>query len=742
MTQPGQIVADRYRIISTLGNGQYGVVYRAEDVTLQKEVALKMLNVTDANSTALLRFQKEARAAAKLKHSNIVTVLDFRLDDQNNFYLVLELIQGMNLRSLIASHGRLAPDECMPLLLQILSGLAHAHENGVIHRDLNPNNILVDFRNPQQPTAKIVDFGLARLADEDQRLTREGVAVGTPEFMSPEQCHGTEIDARSDIYSFGCLMFDALTGHPPYERDTVVDTIMCHINYDAPSLYDVCPDVNWPRHLPEIVAKSLNRDPNLRFQSADELAEALRSIPIEAHAMKLDVFEKEAASQPPVVPSKQAEIAKTVSNVPRSVIFACVAIAVLGSLLVVYVPSIFDKIFQTGSPEKAAIKKKTAKIKARKGVSDAEDYGINLMINASDPDDPNELQKAVTTPRLLVGREPDSFEVVGCDNDEGLKIVANHQEIKSLRIQKAFLLTGTGLRFLNGLKLTHLQLRGSALNDANFAEYMPYMPTLTRVSLGGNPEITGKTFPQVAKKIPNVDFLDLSASGLTDDGLKEIVNFKKLRSLSIGKCPHVTGSTFNALTVLPNLTELNMINATKVNPAYWSCLDKFPKLNVFDAYGCEFKPDDLRFLRKSSVTDLYMGETNLTDDGLKVIAESPKVKLIWIPHAKNITSKGIRHLKNRPIHELNGAGLPMTEDFLNALCELKKLVVYNGASTGLTYNQAQRLLKNSNIRVLYASAPISREDVINLHKQFPDRRIVHVPLNEGSEGKLFSEGAR
>ena len=738
MTQPGQIVADRYRIISTLGNGQYGVVYRAEDVTLQKEVALKMLNVTDANSTALLRFQKEARAAAKLKHSNIVTVLDFRLDDQNNFYLVLELIQGMNLRSLIASHGRLAPDECMPLFLQVLSGLAHAHENGVIHRDLNPNNILVDFRNPQQPTAKIVDFGLARLADEDQRLTREGVAVGTPEFMSPEQCHGTEIDARSDIYSFGCLMFDALTGNPPYQRDTVVDTIMCHINYDAPTLYDVCPDVDWPRHLPEIVAKSLNRDPNLRYQNAEELAAALRAIPIETHAIELEIFENDV-KQPSVVSSKQSEIAKTAKNVPKSVIAACIAIVMLGALIANTLPGIIDSMNPVSTTEQPSTKrKKTPRSKARSGSSDADNFGADLLLKAADPDDPNEIQKAVTTPQVLPGKQPGSFDAVGCADDNDLKVLSNRQEIKSLRIQKAFLVKGTGLRFLKGLKLEHLQLRGSALDDVNLATYMPYLPTLTRLSLGGNSELTGSTLQELAKKVPNVDFFDLSASGLTDSGLTNLLSFKRLKSLSICKCPHVTGSTLSALAELPNLTELRMIGATKINPANWSCLDKFANLRVIDATGCAFKPNDLRFLRNSKVLNLILSETNLNDDGLKVIAESPTLTILWIPHANNVSANGIKHLRNSSISNLNAAGLPMTEAFLKALCEMKKLVVFDAASTGLTYGQAERLLKNSSIKLLYVSAPIERTDVINLQKHYPDRRIVQVPLDEASSDRNVS----
>lgn len=749
MTQPGQIVADRYRIISTLGSGHYGVVFRAEDVSLQKEVALKMLNVTDTNSTALLRFHKEARAAAKLKHSNIVTVLDFRLDDKNNFYLVLELIEGMNLRRLIASHGRLAPDECIPLFLQVLSGLSHAHENGVIHRDLNPNNILVDFRNPQQPTAKLVDFGLARLADEDQRLTREGVAVGTPEFMSPEQCHGTEIDARSDIYSFGCLMFDALTGDPPYKRDTVVDTIMCHINYDAPSLYDVCPDVDWPRHLPEIVAKTLNRDPNLRYQSAEDLAAALRTVPIEAHVVEAEKNISDDQVQPyMVVPEPRRGVLQTIKNVPISVVIAFIIVLIIAAIVVLNGQAGFDKIGAHKGMDninriKATVVKnvdgvsgystKKRRVKALEASGDAQNFGYNVVLKASEEEDNLSLLDRISVPQLLPSKHiSGSFDAVACSDDKDLKLVENHFEISSLRIQTPLRFSGTGLRYLKGLKLTNLQLKNSPVTDKNLAKFLPNIPTLTSLILGGNPDLSGETLKEVAAKVPNVKFLDLTGSGLTDAGVTEIANFKKLEFLSIGKCPYLTGATLGSLSSLANLTELHMLSSRSMNTKYWSCLSKFPSLRILIVSGCRFEPRDLRFLRESKLKALTLGATDATDEDLKEIAACSTLQYVSLENEKLVTPLGISYLKKSNIREYDGSGQTMSNDMVDAICGWKNLNVFRAASTGMTYNQAERLLKNSKIRTLFISSPISQSEVLKLKKQFPGCRIELVPLARSS----------
>lgn len=737
--EPGQIVADRYRILSTLGVGQYGVVYRAEDISLQKDVALKMLNMTDSASTALLRFQKEARAAAKLKHSNIVTVLDFRLDDKNNFYLVLELIQGMSLRALIRSHGKLRPDECMPLFQQILSGLAHAHESGVIHRDLNPNNVLVDFRNPQMPTAKIVDFGLAWLTDDDQRLTREGVAVGTPEFMSPEQCHGQETDARSDIYSFGCLMFDALAGRPPHQRDTVVDTIMCHINFDAPTLEEVCPDVVWPRNLSDVVAKSLRRDPAERYQTADELAEALLSIPIETHAVELDEQDKAMMVQPdavPIIPSLSnplghlnatANASVEGASMPWSVVVAITFILFMAVVVVLYGQELYDRIGSFNSSNSNTDTKqsnKHAKQQAiTKGPDTAETYGYRTIADrmGGSYDGVTPLV-AIEKAELLPGDSSGEFTIVACTTDEKIKLVKGRSDISCLRLTQPFDVKGTGLKYLKGLPLEALEIRRSAMDDQTLANYLPAIPSLAWLSLSNGPYLTGSTLDKVAQKVPNVVYLDVSAWDLNDDGLEKITNFKKLVSLHIGRNRNLKGTTFCSLASLKNLKEVHAMYSP-IEPKYWKCLNTFPQVDTFNSPGAKVQANDLQFLRQSKLVNLSLGKSNLDDDCLKVIAGAPHLDCLTIEKCPKVTGKGISYLAKSPLRILDCSSANLTDSYLTALQSLKKLRKIKITETTLSTAQAADLLRNSNITELDVSFPITVADTKKLQSMFPGRRV-------------------
>lgn len=740
--EPGQIVADRYRILSTLGAGQYGVVYRVEDISLQKDVALKMLNMTDAASTALLRFQKEARAAAKLKHSNIVTVLDFRLDDKNNFYLVLELIQGMSLRALIRSHGKLRPDECMPLFLQILSGLSHAHENGVIHRDLNPNNVLVDFRNPQTPTAKIVDFGLAWLTDDDQRLTREGVAVGTPEFMSPEQCHGQETDARSDIYSFGCLMFDALAGRPPHQRDTVVDTIMCHINFDAPTLEEVCPDVVWPRNLSDIVAKSLRREPADRYQTADELAEALRSIPIETHAVELDEQDKAMMVQPdsvPIIPSLSnplghlnatANASVEGASMPWSVVVAITFILFMAVVVVIYGQEIYDRIGSFNSSNSTTDTKQRSRIAKQqagtKGSDTALTYGFRAiagrMGGSYDEDIPLD---AIEKAELLPGESSGEFTIVACTTDEKIKLAKGRSDIRRLRLAQPFDVKGTGLKYLKGLPLEMLEIRRSAIDDQSLAQYLPAIPSLIWLSLSNGPYLTGSTLDKVAQKVPNVAVLDVVAWNLDDDGLQKTTNFKKLVSLHIGRNRNLTGSTFCSLASLKHLEEVHAMHSS-IEPKYWKCLNTFPKVITFNSPGVKVQANDLQFLRQSKIVNLSLGNSNLNDDCLKAIAAAPHLDVLSIERCPNVTGKGISYLAKSPVRVLDCSSATLTDSYLTALQSLKKLRKIKITETTLTTAQAADLLRNSNITDMDVSFPITVADTKKLQSMFPGRRVTFI----------------
>jgi serine/threonine protein kinase len=732
--EPGTIVAERYRIISTLGTGHYGVVYRAEDVSLQKEVALKMLNITDAGSTALLRFQKEARAAAKLKHTNIVTVLDFRLDDKNNFYLVLELIEGMSLRALIRSHGTLAPDECLPLFLQILSGLSHAHQSNVVHRDLNPNNILVDFRHPQQPIAKIVDFGLAFLTDEDQRLTREGVAVGTPEFMSPEQCHGQNIDARTDIYSFGCLMFDALTGRPPHQRDTVVDTIMCHVNIDAPTLEEACPGVVWPPQLSDIVARALKRDPDERFQSVDELADALRAIPIEPHAVEVEK-KQETIKQPNTVTNHPTSFRTFLNSVPLSVVVAFTAIVAIAVVVVSFGNDIYDKIgslqgiehinkipadkiANANKPGNRAVKRKSKSEppKSEDAQSHADKVMCSLMAGG-DPDNTNPLDEVSESALLPTRGVAGSYDLFAGSHDASMKLAEGRKYIAGLRVRNPYGFQGPGLRYLKGLKIESLEIRKSAMTDQSLAENMPFMPKLRRLMLGSHPTLKGSYFKTLASKMPELQSLDLGATGLNDEGLRQVKYFKKLEFLNIGKCHGLTGATLHELSSLKHLRDLHASGAS-IMPKYWSCLYSFPSLERVSVVYSKFAADDLQVFRKTRVQLLFIGYSDLTDEGLSVLAKAPKLRAISVESCKNITAKGIESLLASTITEFDCSGIKSSPELIDVLGRWKNLRQLRMNSCGLTAPEAAKILEGTKIKFLEVGMPITQEQAQRLQRQF------------------------
>ncbi|MBX9694722.1 MAG: serine/threonine protein kinase, partial [Cyanobacteria bacterium] len=233
MNKP-ELIAARYQVKEKLGEGAMGEVYSAFDPVLGIDVAIKVL--ARFSQDAARRFQQEARVSAKLSHLNIVTVIDFGLSD-GKAYMVSELLSGMTLDERISRHGPLEPDEVVSIFLDICAGLDHAHATGVVHRDLKPSNImLLEDNGLEGPRLKIIDFGLAKFKSLDQSLTTTGCGVGTPPYMSPEQIKDIALDEKSDIYSIGCVMFESLTGSPPFVGETALETVHMHLNNVPPGI--------------------------------------------------------------------------------------------------------------------------------------------------------------------------------------------------------------------------------------------------------------------------------------------------------------------------------------------------------------------------------------------------------------------------------------------------------------------------------------------------------------------------
>jgi CheY-like chemotaxis protein len=265
-----------HRIDAVAGRGGMGVVYRATDLTLDRPVALKVLAPALARDPVFrARFERECRLAAGLDHPHVVPIFHAGTE-RGALYLTMRFVEGTDLRALLAEETRLEPARAVRIVAQVADALAEAHRHGLVHRDVKPANVLVTTRGGSEH-AFLTDFGISRDRTAATDLTQTGFAVGTADYMSPEQARGTAIDGRADVYALGCVLYRALAGSVVYDKDSDVEKMWAHINEPPPALLDVRPEL--PGSLADAVERALAKAPGDRQQTAEELArEALAAI--------------------------------------------------------------------------------------------------------------------------------------------------------------------------------------------------------------------------------------------------------------------------------------------------------------------------------------------------------------------------------------------------------------------------------------------------------------------------------
>ncbi len=270
----GDVIANHYRIDERVGHGGMGCVYKASHTVIERRVAIKTLHEHLAQESDLLtRFKSEAQASAAVVHPNLVTIYDFGLLAGKVPYIVMEFLEGTDLSTMLEQLGKIDEPTGRKIFLQVLDALSAVHRKGIVHRDLKPSNIMIIATDDDPCSVKLVDFGIAKILDSKREsLTMTGEAIGSPRYMSPEQCRGTTIDHRSDIYSLGCVMFEAFSGQRAFNGGTALEVMMQHIN-ETPST-DLL-NQHLSQKTVQLIMSMLEKDPNNRPSSASEIHKVL-----------------------------------------------------------------------------------------------------------------------------------------------------------------------------------------------------------------------------------------------------------------------------------------------------------------------------------------------------------------------------------------------------------------------------------------------------------------------------------
>lgn len=275
----GRNIAGKFELVSILGRGGTSTVYLGVDVETKAEFAVKILRPEfNQDYIVVKRFQREAQAAKRFRHPNIVSIHDDGKTKDGLHYIVIDIICGISLADILEDEVYLPVERSIPIFTQITSAVAHAHSSGIVHRDLKPANIMIS-QAPRRDMVRLVDFGIAKLKAEKgqklQKLTSPGEIFGTCLYLSPEQCAGKPADLRSDIYSFGCLMYEVLSGLPPFVGFSPYETIEMHLNESVIPLTSLSQELVIPDELNDIVLHCLQRSPDDRYQTMEEVQSAL-----------------------------------------------------------------------------------------------------------------------------------------------------------------------------------------------------------------------------------------------------------------------------------------------------------------------------------------------------------------------------------------------------------------------------------------------------------------------------------
>ncbi|HEY9683698.1 MAG TPA: protein kinase [Oculatellaceae cyanobacterium] len=555
------LIGGRYRVLSQLGRGGMGLVYKVEQVFIKKEFALKTIDKHFLSEAVILRFRQEAKAAFALQHPNIIAVNDFGVLEDQTPFLVMELVNGETLADRIKRQGAQPISEAVPMFIQVCQGLAYAHACRIVHRDIKPSNIMLPRGVPigTESSIKLVDFGLAKFThrgdSELQALTRTGEIFGSPAYMSPEQCSGGKIDHRSDIYSLGCVMFETLTGTPPFVGDNALNTLLQHQNAPPPTLKEGSLGGTYPHQLEAIVSRMLAKAPEKRYESLNTVAHEL--------AMLQEASSQHSSLNSTVATTSKLEFAGAADSVQLSYRFlASLTLAVtivftsLGSLSTYYVLS-------------AQLREQEEKRNANTQNPPGPPRILAKSLLPSEIlDEKQEEVKGDALKRLLLKPTSDYCLKLGSRgresqiSDEDFRQIGNTQWIRILKIEHGSFDNQSLRHLTHSSNLAEIVFIGSSVDDTG-VKLLEQCPRLVHLEVRSAKLTSGGA--QSFARMKNLYWLSLDGTPITDAALENVMKNSRIASLSLNDCRRISDKGLQCMEG-KSLVELSL-NRTKITDA-------------------------------------------------------------------------------------------------------------------------------------------------------------------------------
>lgn len=580
-----EALQDRYEFVTELGQGGMSVVFKARDKTLDRLVAIKTLSVKSLTEKQLVQFQAEARALSNLKHKGIMEILDFGITRTGKPYMVLEYIEGIPLSKYIENVGPMPLILCLTIFCDLCEALSHAHNKGVLHRDVKPSNIILVSAGKEGYTPKIIDFGLAVLGDTQVSTEVAIEAAGSPPYMSPEQIEGKDLDQRSDIYSLGCAFFEALTGKLPYEGATAFETMNMHKTAAIPPLGKVCedPNINYP--LQNCVHKALAKNKNDRYQfmiAFQKILDELKTQALESASLR-----------------KQSQIAvdgeiKTKKKLPTVWIISGLSSLALLTLAYFLVSNEYSKKVK---------KEDIVEIKAQQ-LLDERSKASDILLHH----DVHQQEETVQVTQKLLDKIPDSADEVVYRN--GVILDADFSTLKRLKKLRKMILSAVDVKPQSIEQISHLT-------------------GLENLSLPINEKLANADFTPLLK-LKRLKQFNAQGCKLTKKALLPITQIKTLKELNLRIENGFDKEIIQNIQMMPDLVELEVGGNVDMNLEAKRSIGNFANVKYLGLDGLLLDDETTEKIstQLNGVERLNFTHNLITLSGLEALLKIPTLR--WI----------------------------------------------------------------------------------------------------------------